>query len=239
LRCCLDGFFRQGIDQRLPERLAASSEQLTEARLSPDGTEILYLSTPKPANPEAPSSIFAIPIGGGVPRLILKDLRIWNLQCARAPATICVYSITKAGGPETLRFDVKSGRTADPPQVDPELYGNLSPDGSQQALIPHLANTDRIFFRSTATGKYREVLVKGWAGLRGVDWFPDGKSLLVSWHNFERDSALLRITLDGKATVLLRSTNPEIWAAIPSPDGRTLAINQAGGTKNVWQLENF
>jgi len=75
--------------------------------------------------------------------------------------------------------------------------------------------------------------------LMGADWFPDGKSLLVGWHKFDRDSALLRITLDGRATVLLRSSNPEIWGAIPSPDGQMLAIAQAGGTKNVWQLENF
>jgi len=75
--------------------------------------------------------------------------------------------------------------------------------------------------------------------LMGLDWSPDGKSLLVSWHNFEEDSALLKVTLDGRTSVLLKSSNPEIWAAIPSPDGRLLAIAEAGGPKNVWQIENF
>jgi hypothetical protein len=45
--------------------------------------------------------------------------------------------------------------------------------------------------------------------------------------------------LNGRATVLLKSSNPEIWAAIPSPNGRMLAIAEAGGPKNVWQIENF
>jgi len=33
--------------------------------------------------------------------------------------------------------------------------------------------------------------------------------------------------------------SPEVWAAIPSPDGQMLAIAEAGGSKNVWQIENF
>ena len=73
----------------------------------------------------------------------------------------------------------------------------------------------------------------------GVNWSADGKRLLVGWHNFERDSALLNVSLDGKATVLLKSSNPEIWHAVPSPNGRMLAIAEAGGPKNVWQIENF
>jgi hypothetical protein len=75
--------------------------------------------------------------------------------------------------------------------------------------------------------------------LLGAGWSADGKSRLVSWHNFERESALLKVTLDGKASVLLRSNNPEVWGAMASPDGRLLAITEAGGPKNVWQVEHF
>jgi WD40 repeat protein len=139
----------------------------------------------------------------------------------------------------TFRFDARSGRTEDPPQIDPDCNWSLSPDGSQRAIVLFGPNTETIRFRSTATGEARDLTIKGWSGLMGADWFPDGKSVLVGWHNFDRESALLRITLDGRATVLLRSSNPEIWGAIPSPDGQMLAIALAGGTKNVWQLENF
>jgi hypothetical protein len=50
---------------------------------------------------------------------------------------------------------------------------------------------------------------------------------------------LLKVTLDGNASVLLSSGNPEVWGAIQSPDGRLLAITEAGGPKNVWQIEHF
>ncbi len=73
----------------------------------------------------------------------------------------------------------------------------------------------------------------------GVSWSADGKSLLVGWKNFERESALLSVTEDGNSRVLLKSSNPEIWHAIPSPNGQLLAIAEAGGIKNVWQIKGF
>jgi DNA-binding winged helix-turn-helix (wHTH) protein/Tol biopolymer transport system component len=231
--------FKQDIDQPVAERMVSSADQLSQPRVTPDGSEILYISTPKSSKPESLSSIFAIPVGGGVPRMILKDRRIWNVQCARLPSTICLYSITKGNTTETFRFDVRNGKSTEPPQIDPDCNWSLSPDGSQRAIIVYGANDGKILLRSTSTGKTREVFVRGWNGLMGVDWSADGKSLLVSWHNFERKSALLNVTLDGKASLLFDSSNPELWAAIPSPNGRLVAIPEAGGPKNVWQIENF
>ena len=206
--------------------------------MTPDGSEILYVSTPKSARPETPSSIFAIPIHGGTPRLVLKDVRIWNLQCARLPSRLCLYSVTKGKTEETYRFDVKSGKSTDPPQIDPPFNWSLSPDGSQRAVIVLRPNQGTIQLRSTSTGKTRDLVVKGWSGLIGVDWSADGRSLLTTSHSHEGDSTLLNVTLDGRASVLLHSRN-EVFSAIPSPDGRSLAITEDSGAKNVWQIENF
>ena len=157
--------FKQATDQPLAESLMTSAEQLSQPRVTPDGSEILYISTPKSANPETPSSIFAIPIGGGTPRLVLKDVGIWNVQCARLPSTICLYSITKGNTAETFRFDVRSGKSTDPPQIDPECNWSLSPDGSQRAIVAVGPNQGTIQLRSTSSGKTRDLVVKGWNGL--------------------------------------------------------------------------
>jgi hypothetical protein len=53
----------------------------------------------------------------------------------------------------------------------------------------------------------------------------------------DSDSALLEVALDGRVSVLLRFRN-FLWA-VPSPDGRLLAIGEVTGTKNVWEIENF
>jgi eukaryotic-like serine/threonine-protein kinase len=231
--------FKQAIDQTIAESLVTSTDQVTQPVVSPDGSEILYISATTSTSRETPSSIFAIPIGGGTPRFILKDVGIWYVQCARLPSTICLYSIAKGDISETFRFDVRSGKIAVPPQTEPAFNWSLSPDGSERAIILYGSSQDKIQLRSTATGRTRDLIVKGWNGLIGVYWSADGQRLLVSWHNFEQDSALLNVSLDGKATVLLRSSNPEIWHAVPSPNGRMLAIAEAGGPKNVWQFENF
>ena len=230
--------FKQATDQPLAESLMVSGEQISESRVTPDGSEILYISTPKSASPETPSSISAIPINGGASRLVLKDVRIWNVQCARLPSTICLYSVNKGKTEETYRFDVKSGKSTDPPQIDPPSSWSLSPDGSQLAVIVRRPNQGTIQLRSTSTGKTRDLVVKGWSGLVNIDWSGDGRSLLTTSHGHEGESALLNVTLDGRASVLLRSRN-DVYSAIPSPDGRLLAITEASGTKNVWQIENF
>ena len=231
--------FKQAIDQTIAESFVTSTYQVTQPVVAPDGSEILYISATTSDSRETPSSIFAIPVGGGTPRFILKDVGIWNVQCARAPSTICLYSAAKGDSSETFRFDVRNGKIAVPPQIESAFNWSLSPDGSERAIILYGSSQDKIQLRSTSTGQTRDLVVKGWNGLIGVNWSADGKRLLVSWHNFERDSALLNVSLDGRATVLLKSSNPEIWHTIPSPNGRMLAIAEAGGPKNVWQIENF
>jgi DNA-binding winged helix-turn-helix (wHTH) protein/Tol biopolymer transport system component len=228
--------FKQATDQPFAESLITGAQDLWQPRLTPDGSEILYISTPRSSDPETLSSIFAVPVMGGTPRLVLQDIRIWNVQCARMPLTICLYSVSEGDIWKTFQFDVKSGKSTDPPQIDPPCNWSLSPDGSQRAIVAY-KNRGTIQLRSTLTGETRELFVKGWDELKNVDWSADGKSLLVSWVNHDLESALLKVALDGRASVLLRSRN-DLWA-IPSPDGRLLAIAEFSGTKNVWQIENF
>jgi Tol biopolymer transport system component/DNA-binding winged helix-turn-helix (wHTH) protein len=229
--------FKQASEEHLAESVMASKEQLSIPRITPDGSEILYISTPRAAGIEVRSTIFAIPVNGGNPRLVLKDAGIWNVQCARLPSTICMYSSKKGNASETFQFDVKTGKSTAPAQVDPDGNWNLSPDGSQRAIVASGPEQGTIQLRSTTTGKTKDLVVKGWKGLRSVDWSADGKSLLVSWGN-QQDSALLSVTLDGRASALLRSNNYILYA-IPSPDSRSLAVAEGSGTRNVWRLENF
>ena len=163
--------FKQATDQPVAESLMASAEPLSQPRVTPDGSEILYISAPKSPTPETPSSIFAIPINGGPPRLVLQDLHIWTMQCARLPSTICLCSITKGNTIETFKFDVRSGKNTDPPQIDPMCNWSLSPDGSQLAILAgYNFNQETIRLRFTSTGKTRDLVVKGWNGLNAIDW---------------------------------------------------------------------
>jgi hypothetical protein len=123
--------------------------------------------------------------------------------------------------------------------MDPDCNWSLSPDGSKRAIVMFAPHQEKIKLRSTFTDKASELVINRWSGLMGINWSQDGKSLWVSWHPHQWDSALLNVTLDGKASVVLHSSNPEIWHAIPSPDGRWLAIAAASGARNVWEIGDF
>jgi Tol biopolymer transport system component len=170
--------------------------------------------------------------------LVLKDVGIFAVECARSPSTICLYSISKGNIRETFHFDVRGGKSPVAPQVDPEGFWSLSPDGSQRAFVAIGSNQRTIQLRSTSSNESRDLVVKGWNGLMHIDWSADGRSLLVGWHYQPRESALLRIALDGKVSVLLHSSN-FIGYAAPSPDGRSLALLEVSPTKNVWQIVDF
>lgn len=229
--------FKQSVDQSLPEFVVTSAEQLQQPRVSPDGSEILYISTPKSAAPGTLSSILAVPISGGPPRLVLRAPNIWNIQCPSPPSAFCMYSAIQGDTSQTFLFDVKTGKTLDPPQVDPICNWSLSPDGSQRAIVcAHLKGTIRLL--STRTDERRELAVKGWDALHSIVWSADGQTLFVAGHN-QSDTALLNVAMNGEVSVLLRSSNPQILGAIPSPDGRCLAIAGTSGSRNVWQIENF
>ncbi len=229
--------FKQSTDQPLAESMMTSAEELLQPRVTPDGSEILYISTPKSADLETPSSILAIPIAGGTPRRVLQDVGIWNVQCSPLPSAVCMYSNLKGDRTETFRFDVRTGKRSDPPQVDPWCNWSLSPDGSQRAIVCG-SRKGTIRLRSALTGETLDLTVKGWDELGSIVWSVDGRSLLTISHH-ESDTALLNVALDGRVSVLLRSSNPEILGAIPSPDGRSLAIAGANTTRNVWQIEGF
>ena len=231
--------FKQAVSEPLASGLVASEAQLSQPSVTPDGSEILYISTPKSGSQEAPSSIFAVPMDGGAPRLVLKDVGIYTVQCPRLPSPTCLYGKVKKGTWETFRFDMRSGNRVGNSQIDPKCNWRLSPDGSQRAIVPYHPDQATIQLRSTSTGETRDVVVKGWNGLMAAAWSTDGKSLLASWHNKQSESALLNVTLDGRASVLLHSKSSDIWSAIPSPDGRLLAICESSGTQNVWLIENF
>jgi DNA-binding winged helix-turn-helix (wHTH) protein/Tol biopolymer transport system component len=229
--------FKQTTDQSLAENVVTSSEVLLQPRVTPDRSELLYISTPKSSDQKTPSSIFAVPITGGPARLLLRDVGIWNVECSPLPSAICLYSTMTGNTSQTFRFDVQTGKHSGPPQIDPSCNWSLSPDGLKRALVCD-GEKGTIRLRSTLTGETRKLTIKGWDELGSVVWSADGRLLFAVWQH-ESDTALLRITLNGKISPLLRSMDPQILAAIPSPDGRSLAIAGASTTRNVWQIEDF
>ena len=210
-------------------------------RLNSQGTELLYLSNPGHTK-EDTTGIFAVPLSGGAPRLVLREAHIFNLQCARVRSTLCLYGIDTPGKVVFRRFDPSSGERSEVATIETTGLGidwSLAPDGSQLAIIDYRPDNRVIRLRSISTGATHNLAVKGRTGLRSADWSADGKSLLVSSIDLAGKTALLTVTLGGSSYLLLEDDKNQIAWAIPSPDGHLVAIDEASGTSNAWSLENF
>jgi hypothetical protein len=133
----------------------------------------------------------------------------------------------KGRGRELARFD------ADPTA---DYDWDLSPDAS---FIDIRKNREPRLSMLSLTGQEpRELIVKGWSTLINLDWAADGKGLFTSGP-VERGSVLLYVDLQGNAHPLWEQRGSLATWAIPSPDGRQLALSGWTKNTNFWMLENF
>src|SRR5215472_18706715 len=118
-------------------------------------------------------------------------------------------------------------------------WGNgLSPDGTTFALSSRGEPEIHIRLLSLSGGLDREITVEGWPNLIGRSWSSDGKGLYCG-SAAAQNRTLLYVDLNGKARVLWQVKGFGGILAIPSPDGRYLAI--PGGdaiNSNVWMVED-
>jgi Tol biopolymer transport system component len=235
--------FKQQIDQPTAELLASDPARHNyEARLSPDGSEILYLS--HLVDESAPSSfrLMRAPLAGGPPQVLLEGPAFDDLYCARAPAALCIFGQGDNTGHETLfTLDVLTGTSREFLKITDLQYPDwaLAPDGSLLAIYSPDPHFGRIRLVSVHDRSTRDLFVKGWAGLTSIDWAGDSRSMFVPTMQPDGTVVLLNVDLQGNAHPLLEQKNGEMCWAIPSYDGKHLATMLMNGESNAWMLEDF
>ncbi len=234
--------YKQAIDQTMPELLLSADQPLSEPRLSPDGGQVVYVVFSATDN-NSGVPLMVVPLAGGAARQIAKAKWIVNHQCARAPATICIYSTVTDSAMTFFRFDVAGGSGPQVYQVKddlPQLFNwSLSPDGTMLAIAKGKMGGEepRIHIVSLTGGREKWLNIQDWPGIAALDWAADSKSIWASTVG-EKENVLLRIDLQGNARVVWRPKNIKVQWAIPSRDGKYVALHVDGGSANVWMLEH-
>jgi hypothetical protein len=115
----------------------------------------------------------------------------------------------------------------------------LSPDGTSIAAITFGATDNRIRLLSLTGQLTREILVKNWYGFRSVDWAADSKGLFVASNPAGSKQSLLYIDLAGNPHPIWQVNS--IWPswAIPSRNGKYVAIPAPTIESNVWMAQQF
>ena len=77
--------------------------------MSPDGTQLLYVVYPNWEDSKYEVPLMRVPLAGGAPHEVARANSISNDQCARAPATVCVYSVVGDKDVSFYTFDPFKG----------------------------------------------------------------------------------------------------------------------------------
>jgi DNA-binding winged helix-turn-helix (wHTH) protein/Tol biopolymer transport system component len=227
--------FRQAIDQVVPEVLV-EGRNISQPRLSPDGTQVLYLAGYDPEAPAKPVSVMAVPVAGGPPRVVLQTPFIGDIQCARSPSNFCLL----VSPDRALSFDPENGKVQPflPFRGPAAENWSLSPDGSQLALV-YRGSKQKITFVTVSDKSRREVeLRETLAG--GMDWAADSKTVFVTGRATNGSPVVLDVEPSGNYRVLLEGDRAAqyLWA-IPSPDGHYWALQEVSGAGNVWMVQDY
>ena len=228
--------YRQQLDSPNPELLIGGPSQQSQPRLSPDRRWLLYIET-SDAQPGR-VRLMRMPLGGGpAAEVLLTDRSNRAFQCSLPPPGVCVINELRGDEEVVSRFDPFRGR-------GPEITRNpigvgdaaISPDGARIALaFGDPRNRIRMLALDGKTEK--EITVTGATLLIGLDWAADGRSFLCGDIS-AANSSLLRVEFDGTSHLLwTQPGNHSIWA-VPSHDGRLLALQGATESANVWTVEN-
>jgi Tol biopolymer transport system component len=232
--------FKQAIDETTADVLVGG-HGIYLPRLSADGSQVLYLSQTDPADPSVPISLMRLPVTGGPPQLVLRDIGLGNYQCARLPSTLCIA--TKFEKDEVIFFAFDPGRG-----IGRELLKirglvhdwSLSPDGRTLADLPH---GHSIRFFSVENGVAREdktVTLNEWP-IENGDWNADGSGLLIPSITPTGMPVILEVNRAGKASVVLEgAANTPFEFMIQAPDGHHGILGAiVPGDNNAWMIDNF
>ena len=236
--------FRQGLNEDSAEPLPGGPEPKWYSRFSPDGSWLLYMGLPRPQPPggSLPVRIMRVSTSGGSPEFLLSAIGNTDIQCARAPATLCVYNEQDQNQMVFFAVDPLRGKGRELARIesDPAVYRtwSLSPDGSRLAVPGLDPEEGSIKLLSSTGGPTSDLIVKKWGRVSEVDWAPDGKSLYVGSFTL-RGAAVLHVDLKGRTDLLWEQRGKADTCGRPSPDGRYLAIAAWTTDSNAWMIENF
>jgi Tol biopolymer transport system component len=229
-----------------------------DARISPDGNWILYLTFRAEEKESAQFNVMRVPVNGGQPDLVTSttETSYAGIRCAQAPSE-CVIAERSSDATQLIftSFDPLKGRGRELAKFDIDLNvtyrWDLSPDGTRLAILKY--SDGAIHILPIGGQSSQKIAVKGWNNLQSVSWDANGKSLFAS--SLTPSSAvLLRVSFQGKANILWEQKGgiaagrpwsdeplggPSAPWAVASPDGRHLAIYSWSFSSNMWMIENF
>ena len=237
--------FKQDIRTETAEPLVISGEESYGPRVSSDGAWVVYGSAPDAWAPGT-AKMMRMRVNGGSPQFVMDMFNAKNWNCS-AHANFCALLETSKNGKQftITAFDPLRGRgrlLRTIQKESGEYASALSPDGSMFAVARAGEPETHVRLLSLTGGADREITVRNMSNASSLDWAADGNGFYAAFSS-ARGSGLFYFDMNGKCRSLWQQSGAQAdsiggWA-IPSPDGRYLAINGRDTSSNAWMIENF
>ena len=237
--------FSQRFDSDIATPVVAGPGNQSFARVTSDGRWILFVDD---GGTDRRKGITRLPLTGGVPEPVMPRIN-GIVHCAVWGR--CVIAEVRGNEAIVSSLDPLQGRGSELFRQHANVPGaSLSGDGSKWAfIIPgEPGSPQRIRIVPFDKGSVSDIVVQN-TGQRilSLDWLPTGGGFFSCDVTFGRSftstsgllgqrSKLLFIPMDGQAKTLWAPESLIVGWAIPSRDGRRVAINAGSRRSNAWMV---
>jgi DNA-binding winged helix-turn-helix (wHTH) protein/Tol biopolymer transport system component len=234
--------FRQEKPDAQAEVVATDLEVVfSRTPITPDGLYLLNVERAQNNSGET-GAIWKIPLSGGAAQKLTEGT-INGVECSK---NRCIYGEESADagvltfrelnqaaaphrGSELIQLNLK--------EIGTPYSWSISPSGTTLAIAKQFDRKITIVDLSNRSMKILNL--KNAPLIRNINWSANGKGLFAS-HPTKEGSALLYLDLQGNARTLWTARGQNVLLlALPSPDGKRLAIQVSSTDDNVWMIQNF
>lgn len=217
--------FKQDIDSDTAEMIVGGPGNQRGPRIASEIGMMAYV--------DRDSQIMRIPLSGGPPQSV-GQVKGQILGMACWPDGYCV----NLNDEQLIAVDLKNkklGNVLTPP-CQP-VHSVVRASGELMGILCH--SPSRVMYMPREGGPHTEIQLEGDPLLNSLTWAVDGKGFYAGVIIPNMGSELRYFDLQGRSHFLIKSPGfYQVWA-IPSPDGKKLAIMNGTRESNVWMLEGF
>jgi len=233
--------FRQGLAADTSQLLTNDAGIAGAARLTPDGSAVLYLVEPSWRGSRRQRLMRISSTGGASQQIADGEFVDGGARCTVSPVQLCAIAERSANGRQLVftTIDPSNGRGRELIRIDVEPAADhrwaLSPDGRRIAVLD--ARRSRVRVVSPSGEPIHDIELGGDHELGYVSFRSDSLGVIVPAVN-AKDARLLSLDFQGKTQVLWQQAGAVDLSGLPSRDGRHVAVWVRSRAASLWLAES-
>jgi eukaryotic-like serine/threonine-protein kinase len=203
------------------EQLTKSTVDCLQPLWSGDGAAVYYISG---------GSLWSVAASGGAPQLVLEHV---DSATIHPDGKTLLFArggklwVTSLHGGEAKEFK------PEPAQSKAFIHPHFSPDGS---IVAAFSKSLEVWLLPYPNGKAHLLWTPDRGGEFTMNWFPDGRGVLLGVGQFAGTSALIRLDIQDGSLQTIYAAASEMEDPSVSPDGKQIAFSNGASESEIAQV---